>query len=158
MPDYSTSTEIDALAGSVGVDLRTDDGTEATLVQDAIDYAAGEVDFYCQARFSGLDEIQWVRNVATAFAVEWLCNRRLNSVPESLAKMCDRYREKLELVLERKAVVPGATRSRRAVAVSNQVVDLRRYNNQTRVDLPRSTGVAEGYTRQTDPTAPDQRS
>lgn len=157
MADYTTSTEIEHLAGSVGVDLRTDDGVEATLVQEAVDYAGGEVDYYCQGKFSSLDGIQYVRNAATHFALEWLCLRRLNSVTESLAKACDRYREQLTRVLEGKAMIPGAARSRRPVTVTNQVVDLRRFNNQVRTDTTRSTGVARGYVRPTDPTAPDQR-
>lgn len=157
MADYSSATEIDQLAGTTGVDLRTDDATEATIVQEAIDYAGGELDFYAQGRWSSLDSVQYVRNAATHLALEWLCLRRLNSVPASLAKACDRYREKLELVMLGKVVIPGATRSRRQVTVTNQVVDLRRANNQVRTDRTRSTGTANGYTRPTDSTAPDDR-
>jgi len=157
MPDYTSATEIDQLAGQVGVDLRTDDGTESTLVAEAIDYAAGDVDYYCQGRFSNLDTIQYVRNAATHFAVEWLSLRRLNSVTESLQKACDRYREQLTRVLEGKAIIPGATRSRRQAAVSNYNVDLRKFNNTIRTDRSRSTGVAKDYRRPVDPTAPDQR-
>ena len=134
MPNYTSATEIDQLAGTVGVDLRVDDGTEATLVAAAVDYAGGEIDFGCQGRFDSIDQIDWVRNVATHFALEWLCLRRLNSVSESLAKTCDRYRDKLELIQIGKAVIPGAARSRRPVSVTNQVVDLRRANNQVRTD------------------------
>ena len=157
MPTFTSATEIDALAGSTGVDLRVDDGVEATLVSDACDYATGEIEFYAQGKFSSLDGIQYVRNAATHFALEWLCLRRLNSVPASLAKACDRYREQLQKVQEGKAVIPGATRSRRQVTVTNQVVDLRRFNNQVRTDKTRSTGTANGYTRPVDESAPDNR-
>ena len=157
--EYSTAAEIEAFAGTWGVDLRTDDVGGVSVVDDAITFAGADFDFFCQGRYlsSDLTAIQWVRNVATAFAVEWLCLRRLNSVPEGLAKQCDRYREQLALVLEGKAQVPGAARSRRPVTVTNQVVDLRRRNNNVRVDRTRSTGVAQDYVRPSDPTAPDDR-
>lgn len=157
MADFTTAGEIDRLAGTTGVDLRTDDGAEATLVAEAVAYATGEVEFYCQGRFTALDGVQYVRNAATHFALEWLCLRRLNAVPEGLARACERYREKLELVMAGKVTIPGAARTRRAVTVSTPAVDLRRFNNQNRVDQNRSTGVAKDYRRPTDPTSPDQR-
>jgi len=158
MPDaYSTAAEIDLLAGATGVDLRTDDGTEATIVAEAVDYAGGEVDFAAQGRWSSLDAVQWVRNAATHLALEWLCLRRLNAVPESLAAACERYRQQLMLVAQGKLVIPGAARSRRPVTLSNRHVDLRRFNNTVRTDTTKSTGVTNGYTRPTDPAAPDQR-
>jgi hypothetical protein len=158
MADYTSATEIDNLAGTLGVDLRTDDGVEATLAQAAVDFARGQIDFACQGRFSGLDQIQWVRNCATYLALEeYLCLRRLNSPPASLVASCDRFREQLLQVQEGRAVIPGATRSRRQVALSTPVVDLQRHNNQSRIDTTRSTGVARGYVRPTDPKAPDQR-
>ncbi|VTT96560.1 : DUF1320 [Gemmataceae bacterium] len=157
MADYSSDTEMQNLAGQVAVDLRTDDAVTATLLQAAIDYAGGEVEFYCQGRFSLLDTVQYARNAATAFALEWLCMRRFNAVVEPLTKMCDRYREQLTKVAEGKFTIPGAARSRRQVTVTNQVVDLRRFNNQVRTDRSRSTGVAKGYVRPVDYNAPDER-
>lgn len=157
MADYSSAAEIDRLAGATGVGLRTDDGVEATLVQEAIDYAGGEIDFACQGRYSAVDQVQWVRNCATHLALEDLCRRRLNSVPESLAARCDGYREQLRAVAGGQLAVPGAARGRRPVTVTNSTVDNRRFNNQVRVDRSRSTGVAKDYTRPTDPNAPDNR-
>lgn len=154
---YTSADEIESLAGTTGVDLRTDDGTSADFAGEAADYATGEIDFAAQNRWSSLDTVRWVRNCATHLALEWLCLRRLNSVPESLGKKCDRYREQLDQVALGKFVIPGAARSRRAVTVSTGSTDLRRWNNQNRVDTTRSTGTATGYTRPTDPTAPDNR-
>lgn len=154
---YTDATAINLLAGQVGVDLRADDATEAEVVAEAVEYAGGEVDFAAQGRWSGLDAVRWVRNCATHFALEWLCLRRLNAVPESLAAACERYRQQLALVAQGKLVIPGAARSRRPVTVTNQTVDLRRPNNQVRTDRSRSTGVANNYPRPTDTNAPDAR-
>lgn len=158
MADFSSIAEMTNLAGQVAVDLRTDDAAPAAeLMQAAIDYAGGEVEFYCQGKFGLLDSVQYVRNAATAFALEWLCMRRLNAVTDALTKMCDRYREQLGKVAEGTFTIPGAARSRRAATVANQAVDLRRFNNQVRTDTTRSTGVAKGFRRVTDGNAPDER-
>ena len=157
MADFTSPDEIDHLAGTTGVDLRTDDADVVDVTAEAILYAGGELEFSAQGKYSNLDTLQWIRNVATAFALEYLCQRRLNSVPESLAERCERYRKKLELVEAGKLVIPGATRSRRPVTVTNSNVDLRRANNQVRVDKSRSTGVARNYPRVVDEVAPDQR-
>jgi hypothetical protein len=156
--EFTTAEKMEALAGTLAIDLRADDNSDLlALYEEAIAYAGGEVDFYCQDKYLAADLAvsQWVQNIATAFALEWFCQRRLNSVPESLAAMCDRYRLKLDLVLEGKAHIPGVPRSRRAVVISNQTVDLQRFNNQVRTDKARSTGVVEGYRQRTDPTAVD---
>jgi hypothetical protein len=157
---YTTAGDIDSLAGTLAVDLRTDDGVEATLVADAIDCASADVDFYTQGRYAAADlaENRWARHAATAFALEVLCIRRLNDVPTSLAEMCERYRKMLQLVLEGKAQIPGAARSRRPGTVTNYVPDLRRLNNQMRRDQNRSTGArAASYRVMNDPSSPDMR-
>lgn len=157
---YTTSGDVTSLAGSLAVDLRTDDGVEADLMAEAIDYASADVDFYTQGKYAAADlaENRWAKHAATAFALEYLCIRRLNDVPTSLAEMCERYRKLLQLVLEGKAQVPGAARSRRPGTVTNYVPDLRRLNNQMRRDPNRSTGArASSYRVMTDPTSPDNR-
>lgn len=160
MPDlaYTTADAIEDLIGSLGVELRTDDADEQTLVDQAIEYASGRIDFYC-ARYAGaeLAANRWVEGAATFIAVRWLCFRRLNEVPKSIEKEWEERLAELELIQQGKAVVPGAATSRRPVTVTNPHVDLRRPNNQVRVDRTRSTGVAKDYRRPTDPTAPDAR-
>ena len=159
---YTSAEEMEALAGQLAIDLRSDDADDETtqgLIDHATNYAGGRIDFFCQDRFLSTDlaQSQYVRDAATVFALQWYSLRRFNSVAESLALMVDRYIEELTLVLQKKAVIPGVPHSRRAVVVSNQNVDLRRANNQVRVDKSRSTGVAKGYPRVVDYTAPDQR-
>jgi phage gp36-like protein len=150
--DYTTAAAIDLLAGSQAVDLRTDDGTEADMVNAAIAYAGGRIDFFCH-RYSAtvLAANQWVQDVATLLALRWLCMRRLNEVPSSIE---DEYAERLEelkLVQQGKAEVPGAATGRRPITVTNPVVDLRKTNNHVRTDQARSTGLARDYYRPTDP-------
>lgn len=157
---YTTAGDIGSLAGTLAVALRTDDGVEADLVAEAIDSASADVDFYTQGRYAAADLAanRWAKHAATAFALEFLCVRRLNDVPGPLAEVCERYRKMLQLVLEGKANVPGAARSRRPGTVTNYVPDLRRLNNQMRRDPNRSTGAkAQSYRVPNDPSSPDQR-
>lgn len=156
---YTTADRITTLVGQLGVDLRTDDDTGGGVVTAAIDFASGEIDWYC-SRYaaSELASNRWIANTATFLAVRWLCMHRLNSVPDSIQKEWeDDLKPKLDLIHEGKAIVPGAAASRRPITVTSQNVDLRRWNNQVRTDPNRSTGVSKDYRRPIDPTAPDQR-
>jgi hypothetical protein len=154
---YCTTEDVVALAGQMAVDLRTDDVPDLDAhLESAIDFASGRIDFYC-ARYSQteLASNRWVKGVAEFVAVMWLCQHRLNAVPESIAKEWEERRAELELIQKRQAEVPRAARSRRPVTVSNHTVDLQRRNNQVRVDRNRSTGVAKDYRRRADENAPD---
>jgi hypothetical protein len=161
MPDlaYTTAEQVTRLVGQLGVDLRTDDADPDALMGEAIDFASGEIDWYC-SRFAGAELAvnRWVGHAAAVIAVRWLCVHRLNEIPASLQKMWEEdLKPKLDLIQQGKAVVPGAAASRRPCTVTNQHVDLRRWNNQVRTDRARSTGVAKDYKRPVDPSAPDQR-
>jgi hypothetical protein len=151
---YTTADAVTALAGQLAVDLRTDDGDAGDLLAAAIDYASGRVDFYC-ARYSQteLAASRWVQGVATFIALRWLCLHRLNEVPASIAEEWDERKAELEQIQNGTGTVPGAANSRRPLSVTNYHVDLRRTNRQVRVDRDRSTGLAQGYSRPTDPTA-----
>lgn len=159
---YTTEARVLLLAGQLGVDLRLDDADESDDYADAMSWAidAGtvEVDGYCQ-QYSQADlaASAWVMTHADYFALRALCQRRLNDVPESLAKECERREKQLMLVLQRKFPVPRVAKSRRPVAVTNYNVDLRKYNNTIGVDKTRSTGVAQDYKRPVDDTVVDER-
>lgn len=150
---YTTAAEVSDLAGELAVDLRTDDGSELALMAAAIDYASGRIDFYTIPPYSQLvlAGSRWVRDVATVFALHWLCLRRLNEAPKSLESDREERLEELKLIQEGKAQVPGVARSRRPVTVTNQRIDLRRFNNNPRSDRARSTGAPGDYRRPTDP-------
>jgi hypothetical protein len=156
---YTTADQIDRLAGAMAVNLRTDDDDEDTLIDQAIDYASNQVEFYCHKySVTELAANGWVRDAATIIAVKWLCLRRLNDVPGAIAKEWEEvFLPQLTAIQQGKAMVPRASTSRNPATVTNHATDLRRFNNQIRVDRTRSTGRADGYSRPTDPTAPDQR-
>ena len=156
---YTTADQITLLAGQIAVDLRTDDDDVTGLLTQAIDYASNQVDFYCSKYEPAvLATSNWARDAATFIAVKWLCFHRLNDVPKSIQKEWDDvWAVQLGLIQQGKAEVPRAAHSRNPCSVTNYTVDLRRVNNQVRVDQNRSTGIAQGYRRPTDPTSPDQR-
>lgn len=156
---FTNAEAITALAGQRAIDLRGDDAEPDDLMDRAIEHGSAEIDWYMQGKYleADLAGSRFVSEAATAFALEYWCLHRLNESPKSLTEYADRYRDKLHLVLEGKAGIPGVARSRRPVTVTNQRVDLRRPNNQVRTDTTRSTGVAQDYVRPTDPTAPDCR-
>lgn len=157
---YTTEAFIISLAGQLALDLRLDDSADAEAdLEWAIDTGTVETDGYLANRYaeSVLAENRWVQMHATYFAVRALCQRRLNDVPESIEKACERSEKALLKVQDRKAVVPRAAETRRPIAVCNYHVDLRRFNNTIRVVPSKTTGVAEDYRRAVDDLAPDDR-
>ena len=156
---YTTAARIIALVGELGVDLRTDDVADIDeSLEYAVDAGTTDEDFYL-SKYSPADIAvnEWCIQNATWFGVRALCLRRLNEVPEGVAKECERREKLLQKVLEGKWRAPRLPNSRRPVTVTNSVVILRNANNQVRVDRSRSTGVAHGYVRPVDDSAPDDR-
>lgn len=154
---YCSAADVVALAGQLAVDLRTDDVPDLDAhLEHAAREGSARVDFYC-GRYSQaeLAANRWVNGVATFLAVRWLCQHRLNEVPAAIETVWEERKAELELILQRKAEVPRAARSRRPGTVTNYRVDLGRLNNQVRVDRPRSTGLAKDYRRRTDTGSPD---
>lgn len=158
---YCTADDVIALAGQMSVELKLDDLDPAEadeFMAEAIDYASGRIDFYCakygQAELAGN---RWVKGIAVLVALRKLSSRRGNRPTKGMEKEWEERQAELELIRQGKGRVPGAATSRRPVTVTNTHVDLRRTNNQIRVDKARSTGVAKDYRRPVDPTAPDQR-
>lgn len=158
IPAFTDPDRVLDLVGALGIELRQDDVPDADATMDyAVEQGTVDVAFYLSAYDLTLaSQNQWVQVNATWFAVKYLCQRRLNDVPKSVADECERREKLLQLVLERKATAPGLAKSRRGGVVSNYQVDLRRWNNQVRVDKNRSTGVAKDYVRPSD-NSPDNR-
>ncbi len=156
---YCTEGDITALAGQLALDLRLDDSADSAAdMLWAQESGTSEVDTYL-SRYSqaACAESDWVQKHATWFALRTLCMRRLNDVPESVEKEWARREKQLMLVQQRKMDAPRLAHTRRPAAVTNYTVDLRRFNNQVRVDKTKSTGIARDYNRPTDPSAPDDR-
>jgi hypothetical protein len=156
---FTDSDKILSVVGRLGLGLRLEDAADQDAVlDDVIDEATGEIYFYLM-RYAPADIAanNWAVWHATWFAVRALCRRRLNDVPKSVEEEWARRQKQLELVQQNKARAPGLANSRRPAAVTSYHVDLRRFNNQVRVDKARSTGRAEGYIRPVDNAAPDDR-
>jgi len=156
---YTTEDRISLLVGQLGVDLRTDDDDPSGLLEAAIDYGSNQIEFYC-SKYSTTELAAngWVNDAATFAAVMWLCVHRLNEVPNSIQKIWDEtWAVQLSLIQQGKAVVPRAATSKNPLGATNYHVDLRRLNNQIRVDKSRSVGKTDGYVRPIDYSAPDQR-
>lgn len=158
-PAYTSEARIVRLVGQLGTDLRLDDlGDDTAAVQDAVDAGTAELDFYLQRYLQAeIAASEWAQLHATWFAVRFLCRRRLNDVPKSVQDECDERKKQLQLILEGKVPAPRLAHTRRPCAVTGYTADLRRYNNQIRVDKNRSTGVAGDLPRSSDPTSPDNR-
>lgn len=159
MAVYTTADRIILKAGPMAVDLRTDDDDADSILDQCCQTATNQVDWYCE-KYSQtiLAANGWIQDAATVYATMELCKHRLNPIPASLQKEWDEdYLVKLNAIQLGKAEVPRAAHSRNPASVTNYHVDLRRPNNQVRVDRSRSTGVAQDYVRPTDVTAPDAR-
>lgn len=156
---FTTEAQIRSIVGQLGIDLRTDDSADyGEDIEDVIDQATGEIYFYL-GRYSlaAIASNNWAQWHAAWFAVRCLCQRRLNDVPATVESEWARREKQLTRVLDRKVPAPGLATSRRPAVVTNYTVDLRRFNNQIRVDRTKSTGVAKDYLRPTDESAPDNR-
>jgi hypothetical protein len=159
VPAFTTAARILTLVGDLGVDLRLDDSPDADAALDAaVEAGTQDVWFFLSAYDpTELSQSVWTQLHATWFAVRYLCQRRLNDLPKSVADECERREKQLQMVLERKVDAPGVAKTRRGGAVTNYDTDLRRWNVQVRVNRPKSTGVAKGYIRPTAPDAVDDR-
>lgn len=156
---YTDEARIVTLAGQMAIDLRLDDSVDAAADLDsAIDIGTIDTDIYLTPRYAQnlAAQDEWVAQNATFFAVRFLCLRRLNEMTEGLRKECER-REKILMLVKQGKFALRIANSRRAVVVTGYNVVLRDYNNQVKVDRSRSTGIAKGYLRPTDNTAPDNR-
>lgn len=159
MAVYTTAARIILKAGPLAVELRTDDDDADAILTQCCQTATNQVDWYCE-KYSQTELAAngWIQDAATVYATMELCKHRLNPIPGELQKEWDEdYLVKLDAIQKGKAVVPRAATSRNPASVTNYAVDLRRPNNQVRVDRSRSTGQAQDYTRPTDQNAPDQR-
>lgn len=96
---YCTESDIQRLFSSAGVVAFSDhdnDGVSDTgVVDDCINHASQEIELYCRRRYDaiGLAASSLVNRWTTVLATAYLCERRGNAVPESLAKEAARILE-----------------------------------------------------------------
>ncbi len=156
---YTTEAQILKVVGQLGIDLRLDDSVDRDGdVLYAVETGTDELDFYLQRyAIASIAASDWANKHATWFAIRALCQRRLNDIPETVKLECERREKQLQGILDGKYHAPRLANTRRPAAVTGYTTDPRRFNNKIRVDRSRSTGLAEGYQRPTDDTAPDDR-
>ncbi len=156
---YTTSARVTDLIGTLGLSLRDDDETDTTgdFMTLAINAGTSDADVYL-IRYTQANcaTDEYVAQSATWFAVRWWCLHRLNDLPAGVDAECKRREKLLEKVRTGKAKL-RLPATRRAVVTTNYHVDLRKINDQVGVDTSRSTGIADGYKRVIDETAPDVR-
>lgn len=124
MTEFTSTTEIDCMFGASAVELRTDDGSESTIVAEIINQASETVQSYTDRYYDAADLTgsNWVRRRATILAAYYLSSRRGN--PTQYTAMVEQITRELEGVAEGKILIPGvAARSVDVPTVSNQTVD-----------------------------------
>jgi len=98
---YCTEADIQRLFSAGGVtsfaDHDSDGIADTGVVDDCINHASQEIELYCRRRYSttGLAACSLVNRWTTVLATAYLCERRGNPVPESLAKEATRILEEL---------------------------------------------------------------
>ena len=144
---FCTATDIDNVLSATGVDLRVDDGVEATLVAEAIEEADSEIDqaTYYLYTAASLASNAWVNHRAKYLAAEALCFRRNNSPSASLALKCKDIRAELERVRTGSLMIPRAVMSKAAAPTMSNIRPALRPHPRGVVETKRSTGTAEGY-------------
>ncbi len=149
---YCDLNDIKNRLSAVGVQLRTDDFPPDTL-GDVIDEASREVDEYCQPRYgTNLSASNIVKHWTATIAAAMLCERRGNPVPNSLARRYQKTLESMEAVLLHGRVIPDIAERKAGVpTMTNVHTQLIPYpHTVVEAGARRSTGTAEGYTRNRD--------
>lgn len=105
---YATDSDVEDYLSTEGVDLRLDDDNSGTvspaelsrLTVRGLNVATARVNLYCSQMYdaSGLATSWMVNEWTTCLAACWLCRRRGNPIPQSIADACDATMHELELV------------------------------------------------------------
>lgn len=144
---YCTEADIQRLFSAAGVLAFSDhdqDGVADTgVVDDCINHASQEIDLYCRRRYdaAGLASSPLITRWTTVLATAYLCERRGNPVPESLAKEAARILEELlPKVASGELSLPGIAFAQDLRPMhSNLTVDRRYRYSQVRVKQENSS-------------------
>lgn len=147
---YTTSGAISQRVSADGLSLRVDDsGADINAV---IDDASIEADGYALLLYSRtqLSQSDWYAKKVTDLAVYYLCQRRLNAVPDTAQANYDKAIADLEQVKTGFLQIPDcAMRKGLAPRVSNVRSKLYPFPHVV-VEPKRSTGTAAGYVQNKD--------
>jgi phage gp36-like protein len=155
--NYCEPSDVIARLSEVAAELRTDDIPIADVtvsVGDCIEEASAEIDAMLTGRYptAQLALNRWVKFCCRSIACSFLCIRRSQDVPGSIAADCERYREQLKLFASGAVKLPGVPSIPGGPSVSNQSYDNNRYP-ALRTERPRSTPRDRLPTRRIDPNA-----
>jgi phage gp36-like protein len=153
---YCTPTDVNLLLSGQGVALRVDDDGNTVVnpsgqtvneaVNDAIEEASTEIDFYCLSKYgAALSTSLWVTKQCRVLAAVALSTRRGNPIPEGLVFRYERTIAALESIQTGRVKIPGLAERKTAVPVlSNQRAALSPLPRVV-TEPGRSTGTPQGY-------------
>lgn len=154
--NYCAISDVLARLSQDAAGLRVDDitATPASNIGDCIDEASAEIDAHIGSLYKAqfLAANRWVKFCCRSLSCEYLCIRRGQDVPSSIAADCERYREAMKLIAAGSLKLPGLPQAPGGLAVSNQSYDNNRYP-ALQVERPRSSPVDRGGSRKFDPNA-----
>ena len=148
---YCSSDDVAARLSEAAVELRTDD---ISSIGDCIDEASAEIEVWIGSKIKpgALTGNRWAKYCCRSLACEYLCIRRGQDVPNSIAGDCERYREQLKQIAAGVIKLPNVPTSPGGIGVSNQRYDGNRYPALV-TERPRSTPLAKTPARRFDPGA-----
>lgn len=155
--NYCTPQDVVDRLSETAAELRTDDIPIADVtanVGDCIAEASAEIDSWVGARVkpANLAANRWVKFCCRSLACSYLCIRRGQDVPTSIAADCERYRAQLKMIATGTLKLPNLPTAPGGLAVSNQSYDNNRYP-AIATERPRSTPIAKNPPRRFDPNA-----
>lgn len=149
---YCDLDDMRRLLSSQGVtafsDHNSDGMDDAGVTDDCIDEATEEINLFCNLySTAGLAASTLINRWATTLACFFLCERRGNPVPESLANAAARVRELLALVLTGALTLNVAKSVNTSPSFSNMTVDRRFPFSRVRVQRENSDQIATTLTQ-----------
>lgn len=139
MANYCTDNDVVLRLSQEAVNLRLDDLSGAG---DYIEEASAEIDMMLLGRYPAarLAANPWVKFCCRSIACEFLCIRRGQDIPASIATDCERYRAQLALIASGAIRLPNTPMYPGGPGVSNQTYVNGRYP-ALRTERPRSVPI-----------------
>jgi phage gp36-like protein len=149
---YCDLADMQRLFSSQGVtafsDHDADGQDDAGVTDDCIDEATEEINLFCKLySTSGLASSTLINRWCTTLACFFLCERRGNPVPDSLATAAQLVRDRLSLVLSGALPLNVAKSVNTSPSFSNMTVDRRFPFSRVRVQRENSDQIATTLTQ-----------
>lgn len=141
----TSAAELERLYSQVGVELRTLDGNETTIIDEIVEWASETIASFTLHHYDtdNLETSPWARRRATVLAAYYLSQRKGN--PAQFVAEAKRVMEELELVRTNKIIIPNVpVRAADVPAISSFRVDDRYLINKQRIVKSQSTKPRAG--------------